>query len=678
MKSYAGECPMRKRPRFSPALFLFVLMGVSSMACSLTTEAPTANDGESSACEPLSVAVCPYSGPPSTAGVGVCRVAFKSCNVDGKGWGACQGEILPSTENCSTLADEDCDGQVNQPEAGCACIPGTAAICYSGALEQVGVGICTAGLKECAADGKAFGPCIGEHLSGDDEDCATPFDDDCDGETNEDCSCSPGTVVPCYEGPTGTLDVGECKAGVQFCDAATLQLGPCVGGSVPTAEVCTNSTDEDCDGIACSYPLWARSFGSTGKDLGNHVAVDPLDNLILVGQFEGTVDFGTGPLVSKGGSDIFVAKFDEFGNCLWSYGYGSTADDSATYVAADGTGNVAVTGWISGTASFGGGLLAFGGVNDPFIATFDSAGQHIWSTSFRDAGDGVGASIAFTTSGDVLMTARLQGATTYDGGSLVTLGGDVLVTKYDAVGNHLWTKIMGDGSLQEGFGVASDGSNNVLVTGVFGGSIDFGGGPLTAVGTRDIFVAKLDATGNHLWSRRFGGPLGDITNARITVDLQQDVILAGGVVGPVDFGGGPLSSAGADDIFVAKLDQATGAHIWSHRFGDGYSQSASAVATDNAGNVLVAGQNAGAVDFGGGPFQSEAADLFVVKFGPSGNHIWSKGLGDAGADGARSVRANSSGGVVLAGIFQLNPDFGLGPLVSPGGPYDIFLASFAP
>jgi hypothetical protein len=88
-----------------------------------------------------------------------------------------------------------------------------------------------------------------------------------------------------------------------------------------------------------------------------------------------------------------------------------------------------------------------------------------------------------------------------------------------------------------------DADGSVLATGLFSGAIDFGGGPLVSAGLTDIFVAKLDRTGVHLWSQAFGDASNQNGNG-ITVDSMGNVLVAGYFEGEVDFGGGPLVSAG--------------------------------------------------------------------------------------------------------------------------------------
>ena len=121
---------------------------------------------------------------------------------------------------------------------------------------------------------------------------------------------------------------------------------------------------------------------------------------------------------------------------------------------------------------------------------------------------------------------------------------------------HLWSQRfgqrLGDTGVDAGQGIAVDGADNILVTGLFQGTVDFGGGPLTSAGVSDIFVAKYDAAGAHLWSQRFGDTGFDQGNA-IAVDGADDVLVTGYFGGTVDFGGGPLTSAGRGDIFRSDI-----------------------------------------------------------------------------------------------------------------------------
>jgi hypothetical protein len=162
--------------------------------------------------------------------------------------------------------------------------------------------------------------------------------------------------------------------------------------------------------------------------------------------------------------------------------------------------------------------------------------------------------------------------------------------------------------------VSSDGSS--LLTGNFFGAVDFGSGVLTSMGSGlDVFVAKLDESGSTVWSRQFGDA-SDQAGTGIAVDPAGSVVLTGQFAGQINLGGLPLASAGTQDVFLGKLD-GSGNYQWSGRFGDSAGQFSTGVATDHDGNVLLTGYFSGAVDFGAGPLMcAGGTDIFVAKFSP--------------------------------------------------------------
>ena len=155
---------------------------------------------------------------------------------------------------------------------------------------------------------------------------------------------------------------------------------------------------------------------------------------------------------------------------------------------------------------------------------------------------------------------------------------------------------------------------NYETCGFFQGTVDFGGGTLTSADADfdDIYVVKFGSDGTHVWSKRFGGPNSQQAFC-VAVDAAGNVIVSGVFSESVDFGGGALS--GRYDVFLAKFDP-DGNHLWSERFGDFVIQEGWGVAVDNSGNIVLAGRSDGSVDFGGGTLTTAgASDIFVAKFG---------------------------------------------------------------
>ena len=133
-------------------------------------------------------------------------------------------------------------------------------------------------------------------------------------------------------------------------------------------------------------------------------------------------------------------------------------------------------------------------------------------------------------------------------------------------------------------------NGDVIVAGEFFGSVDFGGGALNTAGNSDIAVARFDASGNHLWSKRFG----DFNEQRVTgiaVDDSGNPWLTGYFVGGLDFG--------SFDVFVAKL-AGDGTHLWSQRYGDSNVQYHYALTVAPDGSLWVLGIFLGVIDFASG------------------------------------------------------------------------------
>ncbi|WP_437282013.1 hypothetical protein WME90_16065 [Sorangium sp. So ce375] len=174
-------------------------------------------EGEACVCQPGAIEQC-YTGPKGTEGVGVCKGGMRSCNTDGRAWGACLGERTPERETCDAAeTDEDCDGKVNEEGEACVCQPGATEQCYTGPQGTAGVGECAGGTRNCNTDGRAWSACLGERTPEAETCDAGETDEDCDGEVNEegaDCRCGDGYVSngeECDDNNTSSADTcAEC------------------------------------------------------------------------------------------------------------------------------------------------------------------------------------------------------------------------------------------------------------------------------------------------------------------------------------------------------------------------------------------------------------------------------------------------------------------------------------
>jgi hypothetical protein len=429
--------------------------------------------------------------------------------------------------------------------------------------------------------------------------------------------------------------------------------------------------------------VWSKDFGGTGafdSAVLWGMAVDDLGELATTGTIQNTVNLGTGSMTSAGATDIFVAKYASNGTPLWSRRIGGSMGDVGKAVAIDGSGSVYITGYFRGTVDFGGGPISTS-TTSAFLAKYSSTGLHQWSKKLSTAGSGTdeGTALALDVNGSVIVGGSIYQTSDFGGGPLTSAGGqDVFLAKYSSAGVHTWSLRMGGASDDVVNHVTLDASGGPVVTGYFSGSANFGGGTLSSAGGKDIYLAKYSSTGSHVWSKRIGGSLDDVA-ASVAVDGGGNVVLTGNFASSsVDFGGGALLNSGGADIFLAKYSSA-GGHVWSKRFGGGFSAAENGydVATDGAGNVLLTGSVVDTIDFGGGALPSDGwYDIFLAKFSATGTHLWSK---RTGAGSGNAIASDSSNNVIAGGIFSgdTRVNFGGSDLLSPGG-NDTFLVKLGP
>ncbi len=389
--------------------------------------------------------------------------------------------------------------------------------------------------------------------------------------------------------------------------------------------------------------VWAKQIGgASDQDFGNSLAVDGSGNVYIAGEFRDMVDFdpGTGVfnLSSAGNNNTFVCKLDANGNFIWARQMGGPSGDDISSIVLDASANVHITGRFRDVADFDPGPGVFTLTSAPlnsydiFVCKLDANGNFIWAKQMGGPDNDDSHSIAIDASGNVFTTGSFELTADFDPGpgifniTAATGFTDIFVSKLDALGNFVWAKAISGTGSNKGRSVTTDASGNVFTTGQFDGLADFdpGSGIFNLIpASEDIFVSKLDASGNFVWAKQIGGASSDVAYS-ITVDALGNVYTTGAFAATADFdpGAGTFnltsSGSGGTDIFVSKLD-AGGNFVWaigmggSSTFDSGFS-----VAIDASYNLIVAGGFGGTVDFDPNAGTSNLTsitsnDLFIVK-----------------------------------------------------------------
>jgi protein involved in ribonucleotide reduction len=229
----------------------------------------------------------------------------------------------------------------------------------------------------------------------------------------------------------------------------------------------------------------------------------------------------------------------------------------------------------------------------------------------------------------------------------------------DANGNKLWQKTYG--------GSGSDYANSIIRTPDGGYMVQASSwsedGDITRhVSTMqydyDWWIFKIDASGNKVWDRNFGGSALDIASNIIAVNGGY---LITGATKSSDYDA--VGSHGDDDGLVIKIDE-SGNEIWSHVYGGAASDGFFAVIPTQDGGFLFTG-NASSTD-GDVSENKGAADAWVVKTDENGAIVWQKTFGGSGQEDARFVIPTSNGGYLIAGSTQSSS----GDVTSNQGSYD--------
>ena len=424
---------------------------------------------------------------------------------------------------------------------------------------------------------------------------------------------------------------------------------------------------------------WARNIGGSR---GDEIKTDAAGNVYTVGYFSGNADFDPGPgtfYLTADGGDAYVSKLDASGNFLWAARLGGDAINYNFSVEVDASGNVYSVGYFSGTVDFDPGPSVFNlttnGQSDISISKLDAAGNFIWGKRIGGTLGEFAYAMLIDQAGNLCITGVFNGIVDFDPGPLVfNLDGnganECYILKLDADGNFIWAKEI-DGFYAQGDDIAKDASDNLYVCGVYSQTVDLDPGAgvysVTSSGSADAFVIKLDATGNFIGGRSFGGP-GSQTCESVKADAAGNIYLTGFFPLTVDFNPGAgvfeMTALGSSDAFVLKLD-AAGNFVWAKAFSGTAADNANDLAVDASGNVFVTGLFQTTADFDPGPgvfnLTAFSNDIYIAKLDAAGNFGWAIRYGGTTLDAGLSIFISAAGNIYATGFFEGVVDFDPGP-----------------
>ncbi|MBL0048102.1 MAG: hypothetical protein IPP32_08420 [Bacteroidetes bacterium] len=364
----------------------------------------------------------------------------------------------------------------------------------------------------------------------------------------------------------------------------------------------------------------------------NCIEIDENGNVLIAGNFEGTVDFNLSPsgvtnLTSSGKLDAFFAKYTPTGNLIYARKFGSRLTEEITDAKIDNSGNIFFTGTFSDTVDFDPGVGIFQMISAPTVT---------------------------------------QGSYSYT---------DIFITKFSSNGSFLWAKKIGNAFDDKIFSCALDSNNNIYSVGYTGGIVDFDPGPgiysFNTLKTQQAYILKLDSNGNFVWVKQLPSSLHSYARA-ISISPDNMLNVTGTFSDTTVFDSSTLISyaTGIYDIFVCKINS-NGAFRWLKQIGSTNPKNLRRLTTDQYGTIAMAGFLTGTCDFDPGPgianLIAQSYDGLICKFDSSGNYIsanliGSNSTGSLFTENCYDISYDSNSNLYVTGNFMGTADFDFGPV----------------
>ncbi len=411
---------------------------------------------------------------------------------------------------------------------------------------------------------------------------------------------------------------------------------------------------------------WLVTNGGQSTDEALDITADATGNYYVTGYFTATAKFGSTTLTSSGNGDVFIAKYNAMGVVQWATKAGGVGSDRAYSIKTDDVGNVYITGFYYGTATFGTTTItSVSNTQDVFIAKYDFSGTLLWVRSVGGSASETGYGITADHDGNVIVTGQFKGSATFGTDVLTSIinpsttlpSFDIFIVKYDKEGNFLWVK-QGKAKYDDrGMDLAVDKKNNIFVVGQFSDTITFDlvhNNPVMNSG----YLMKYDKNGNEQWFVKMSA-LQTIVYG-IVVDNSDNIIITGDYKGNLGIFTTPIvynTSAYDNKIFVAKFTN-NGNVLWIDNDGSDNEITSKCVTLDYDGNIYIAGLfkcrfDEYSKEYGSGVFYSSGyRDVFVTKYSPTGIRQWFKQYGSNKDDYCSGIAIQTTDKPVIAGSFE--------------------------
>lgn len=381
--------------------------------------------------------------------------------------------------------------------------------------------------------------------------------------------------------------------------------------------------------------IWVKNVGSGSTAYATSIKLDPIGNICLGGYFTGTIDFDPSAAIINstsafGSSDVFIAKYSPVGNFIFAKSVGNGSNESTRAMDLDALGNIYVSGAFQGTTDFDPGpftatLTSTSALLDGFLLKLDFNGNYVWAIKVGGVLNDACSCVFIDAVGNVWSTGYFASVVDFDPhpSNSYTLDAGAsygaYIYKLDEDGNFLMAKALtAQVGYMDGYSILTDDLGNIYTSGYANGTIDFDPSAtsdftITTTNSNDIFISKLNPSGDFIWAKVMGGSGIEIPYS-IALDSDHNIYSTGEFAGTADFdpsiGVYTLTSQGGKDIFISKLD-VNGNFVCAGRMGGINDDGGRSIHIDALGNIHNSGYYSAVSDFdpSGGVFNLTASGV---------------------------------------------------------------------
>ena len=399
------------------------------------------------------------------------------------------------------------------------------------------------------------------------------------------------------------------------------------------------------------------NLATTGS-WGSVVTSDNSGNTYQAVNYNGSITIGSFTVNSDSVSTSAYAfvKYNSEGVAQWVANTGINYQQfDIQAITADNNGNLYVSGSFQNTVTIASITLTSNGSTDGFVAKINNAGSWVWIKQIGGVDADWAPGVDTDSAGNVYVSGGFQSSMTVGSTTLTSAGSyDLFITKLDTSGNFQWAgKLGGIGDDNSGWlsSLAVDASGNSYISGGMNSSFTVNGTTYSSVGARDAFVAKFGPTGTFMWAASAGSTNSDYVYG-IALDTSSNVYVSGNISGNATFGSTSLTNNGGTDAYIAKLSS-SGVWQWAANIGGSTSEEGYSIAVDSSNSPVMAGTFEGSITIGGTTLTSVGMnDGFIAKWNSTGNFQWAKAVGGSMYDELYGVTVNSNGNIYVSGYVR--------------------------